>query len=191
MSHRLSDLSGTPMGVDMIRIRAGVPDDEAAVLRMGDEAVVWLAAQGRTGQWGVQPWTGDEKREKMIRERLAGGGGRIAETEDGEAVGVIVITEERQHYVPAVDERELYINLLLTSRGHRGKGIGALLVARARQEAASRGIDLIRVDCYAGDDGALMRWYTRTGFTPTERFTVGDWPGQVLQIRLSDTMVRI
>lgn len=174
----------------MIRIRAGVPDDEAAVLRMGDEAVAWLAAQGRTGQWGTQPWTGDEKREKMVRERLAGGGARIAETEDGEPVGVLVVTEGRQQYVPPVDERELYINLLLTSRRYRGKGLGALLVARARQEAASRGIDLIRVDCYAGDDGALMGWYTRTGFTPTEPFTVGEWPGQVLQIRLSETTVR-
>ncbi|GAA2396714.1 hypothetical protein [Dactylosporangium salmoneum] len=44
---------------------------------------------------------------------------------------------------------------------------------------------LLRVDCYAGGDGALVRWYERQGFTATEAFTVTrddgtEWPGQVL-----------
>src|SRR5215472_6138343 len=106
-----------------MRIRTGGPDDYEAILRLGDEAVAWLVAQGRTGQWGTNPWTGNERREQVMRERAAGGGLRIAETDDGEAVGVLVITEERQSYVPAVDERELYVNLLLSSRKHVGAGV--------------------------------------------------------------------
>jgi hypothetical protein len=64
------------------------------------------------------------------------------------------------------------------------------LVEQARQVAAERGIDLIRVDCYAGDDRKLVAAYEGLGFAPTEPFTVElpdrDWPGQVLAMRLSE-----
>jgi hypothetical protein len=41
------------------------------------------------------------------------------------------------------------------------------------------------VDCYAGDDGGLVRYYERHGFVRTETY-VGkdDWPGQVLARRV-------
>jgi len=120
-----------------------------------------------------------------MRERAAGDGLRIAEESTGEVLGAMVITGEHQSYVSAVDEPELYINLLITSRRHIGRGIGAALVDQARIEARESGIDLIRVDCYAGDDGKLVRFYTGVGFTPTESFIVGEWPGQLLEMRLS------
>ena len=33
-------------------------------------------------------------------------------------------------------------------------------------------------------DGALVRYYESVGFTPTERFMVDSWPGQLLECRL-------
>ncbi|MGH3434055.1 MAG: hypothetical protein ACRDQB_14590, partial [Thermocrispum sp.] len=59
----------------------------------------------------------------------------------------------------------------------------------ARRIARQRGIGLLRVDCWAGGDGGLVAYYTGQGFTPTERFTVGDWPGQVLARRLAQPAV--
>ena len=168
-----------------MHIRTGGPEDYESLLALGDEAVAWLVEQGRTGQWGTSPWTGSPKREALLRDRAAGDGLRIAEETTGEVLGAMVITGERQPYVSAVDEPELYVNLLITSRRHIGRGIGAALIDQARIEARESGIDLIRVDCYAGDDGKLVRFYTRVGFTPTESFTVGEWPGQLLEIRLS------
>jgi hypothetical protein len=48
---------------------------------------------------------------------------------------------------------------------------------------------LVRVDCYAGDDQALVRYYESQGFRRVRPFVVeltGDrsWPGQLLEDRL-------
>jgi hypothetical protein len=61
--------------------------------------------------------------------------------------------------------------------------VGGALVRRAYDEAREREIGLVRVDCWAGAP-RLVRWYEEQGFTKTETFTVGDWPGQVFERRL-------
>jgi hypothetical protein len=62
------------------------------------------------------------------------------------------------------------------------------MLRHAREVAVERGIALLRVDCYAGNDGALVRYYEQQGFTATAEFTVqlpkGPWSGQVLEQRL-------
>jgi GNAT superfamily N-acetyltransferase len=170
-----------------MRIRPGGPGDIAAVLALGDEAVTWMNARGNTQQWGTEPWTGSQQREAVIR-GWAHGGMRIAEDRDGMVLGAMVITGTPQAYVPAVAEPELYVNLLLVSRRHSGQGIGAALIGRARQEAAARGVGLIRVDCWAGEDGSLVRVYEKYGFSRVQEFTValaaGPWPGMLLAMRL-------
>lgn len=91
-------------------------------------------------------------------------------------------------YVPAVDEPELYVRLLVTDRSLAGHGIGSTLLDHARELARAAGVGLLRVDCFAGGDGALVRYYERQGFTRTEAFAVpvngSEWPGQVLAQRL-------
>jgi GNAT superfamily N-acetyltransferase len=172
-----------------MKIRPGGPDDITAVLALGDEAVKWMNARGNTRQWGTMPWTGDQEREEFIRDQAVGGGMRIAQEQDGAVLGALVITESPQAYVPAAAERELYINLLLVSRRHSGQGIGTALVECAKQEAAARGIGLIRVDCWAGEDGSLVRVYEKYGFSRVQELTValpaGEWPGMLLAMRPS------
>jgi GNAT superfamily N-acetyltransferase len=172
-----------------MRIRPGGPGDIAAVLALGDEAVKWMNARGNTRQWGTAPWTGSQQREAVIRDLAHGGGMRIAEDQDGMVLGAMVITGIPPAYVPPVAERELYVNLLLVSRRHSRQGIGAALIGRARQEAAAGGIGLIRVDCWAGEDGSLVRVYEKYGFARVQEFTValpaGEWPGMLLAVRLA------
>ena len=172
-----------------MRIRPAGPGDIATVLALGDEAVKWMNARGNTQQWGTAPWTGDQKREAVIGGMAHGGGMRIAEDQDGMVLGALVITEIPQPYVPPAAERELYINLLLVSRRHSGQGVGAALIECAKQEAAARGIGLIRVDCWAGEDGSLVRVYEKYGFSRVQEFTValpaGEWPGMLLAMRLA------
>jgi GNAT superfamily N-acetyltransferase len=130
------------------------------------------------------PWTGSQEREALIGDLVRGGGMRIAEAADGVMLGALAITGTPQPYVPAAAEPDLYVNLLLVSRRHSGQGIGAALIGRTRQEAAARGIGLIRVDCWAGEDGSLVRVYERYGFSRVREFTValpaGPWPGILL-----------
>ena len=63
-----------------------------------------------------------------------------------------------------------------------------VLLDHARDLAEEQGVGLLRVDCYGGDDRALVRYYEREGFRATEPFTVdtprGPWPGQVLEKRV-------
>jgi GNAT superfamily N-acetyltransferase len=82
----------------------------------------------------------------------------------------------------------VYVNLLVTERSYAGHGVGGRLLGYARELARERGVGLVRVDCYAGEDRALVGYYESRGFTATDPFTVrqpsGPWPGQVLAQRV-------
>ncbi|MBK1785773.1 GNAT family N-acetyltransferase [Prauserella cavernicola] len=164
-------------------LRPGVADDAGLLLAMFDGAVAWLAERGRDGQWGSTPWSQDPKRVERVKGMASGGKLLVAEF-DGSPAGALILTEQPPAHIPPVTERELYVDLLITSREHTGRGVGSFLLDHARVEARRRGIDLVRVDCWAGGDGALVRYYRGQGFTPTERFHVGDWVGQVFEDRL-------
>jgi len=160
-------------------VRPGGPADVPTVLGLLDEAVRWLVSQGRSGQWGSEPFSTNPKRVEALE----------AWTDDlhlaelgGDVVGALAIGPAPEYVPPAVGP-EVYVTALVGSR--RGRGAGRLLLAHARAEAVKRGVDRLRVDCYAGGGGALVGFYVSAGFTPTATFTVeGDWPGQVLEMRL-------
>ncbi|KKJ96953.1 GCN5 family acetyltransferase [Micromonospora sp. HK10] len=170
-----------------IAVRRGGPEDATTVLRLLDSATAWLAARGRTGQWGTGPASTDPRRIAQA-DVWAGGGGLHLATLDDTVVGALVVGEATGYVPPAV-EPELYVNLLVTDRAYAGRGIGARLLAYAAELARDRGVGLLRVDCYGGDDRALVRFYEGCGFTATDRFAVErpgrePWPGQVLERRL-------
>ena len=80
-----------------MRIRPGDPDDIAAVLALGDEAVAWMNARGNTQQWGTAPWTGSQGREAAVRDQAHGGGMRIAAYAGGIAASVAVLPFVTRH----------------------------------------------------------------------------------------------
>ncbi|GAA3619032.1 GNAT family N-acetyltransferase [Nonomuraea rosea] len=166
-----------------MHLRPGGPGDVAPVLRMFDSAVAWLAAQGRTGQWGTQPFTGNPRRTEQVAAWAAGGGMRIADV-DGHPAGCIAVGAPHDYVTPAA-EPELYVQALVIDQRHAGHAIGRTLLDWAFGEAQARQAALLRVDCYAGDDGRLVSYYERCGFTRTEPFTVGEWSGMLLQRRLT------
>ncbi|MCC9306692.1 GNAT family N-acetyltransferase [Kitasatospora sp. RB6PN24] len=172
-----------------MKIRTGGPDDVPAILAMLDATMEWLVAQGRTGQWGDQPWSGNEARVAQMTKFATDYLMRIAEDDGGQLVGVCVLAEELAQYIPPADVPELYIRFLATDRTRKNTGIGAALIADARAETARRGLPLLRVDCYGGDDRRLVAAYRALGFTEAEPFVVErpdgpPWPGQLLEIRL-------
>ncbi|GAB3484707.1 GNAT family N-acetyltransferase [Amycolatopsis cihanbeyliensis] len=164
-------------------IRAGSTDDAGTLLRMFDDAVAWQVRRGGGGQWGTEPWSADPAKVERVREMADRPGLWIAEF-DGEPAGALLVTEWCPDHIPPPAEPELYVNLLLTAGGHGGKGVGGTLLDHAREVARARGLGLLRVDCWAGGDGSLVRYYTGQGFTPTERFDYRGWPGQLLEQRV-------
>lgn len=158
------------------------------MLALLDGAVAWLAEQGRTDQWGTEPFSGLPERVAQMKEYADAFLVRVAERPEGGVAGVCVLADEPQEFVPAAGEPEVYVRLLVTDRALRGSGVGTALVADARAQAARRGVGLLRVDCFGGGDGALVRQYERLGFTPSGTFAVERpgrpvWPGRVLEIR--------
>jgi GNAT superfamily N-acetyltransferase len=85
--------------------------------------------------------------------------------------------------VEPIDEPERYVEALVTSRRHPGRGIGAALVAAAADEARESGAAVLRVDCWAGAP-PLVAWYERQGFERSGTFDVDGWIGQVFAMRL-------
>jgi GNAT superfamily N-acetyltransferase len=168
-----------------VKIRKGSPSDVDTVLGFMDEAVTWMVERGQAGQWGSEPISGRASFVERLEDWERSGGLRIAESESGAAVGALVVGAA-QPYVRAVDERELYVILLVTSRRHMGEGIGTALVQRAIDEAQASGVSLVRVDCWAGAE-RLVQWYEEQGFVPVERFHVGEWEGQLFELRLADS----
>ena len=170
-----------------LHIRPGGPADVPAVLELLDGATRWLVGQGRTGQWGTEPHSTDPRRIAQAEGWASSGGLYLAVLGD-QPVGALAVGTATPYVPPAV-EPELYVNLLVTDRSRKGQRIGGRLLAYAEQIARDRGVDLLRVDCYGGDDRALVRYYEHQGFTATEGFVVDlpgrQWPGQLLERRLA------
>lgn len=169
-----------------LTIRRGGRLDVPTVLALLDRATEWLVGNGRADQWGTQRHSTNPRRVKQITAFAEANGLWIGEA-DGQPVGALSVGEAMP-YVPPVDEPELYVQLLVTDRAAAGSGIGATLLEHARSLARQQHVSLLRVDCFAGGDGALVRYYERQGFTRSDAFSVatdnGPWPGQVLIQRL-------
>ncbi|MFA1544481.1 GNAT family N-acetyltransferase [Actinomadura monticuli] len=172
----------------MTAIRGGGPADAPLLLAMLDGAVAWLAANGRTGQWGAEPWSGDPRRVERITGIARDDEIWVAEV-DGRPAGAMAVAPRPPSYVDPAGEPELYITLLVTDRAFAGLGVGGALIAKARDEARAKGAALLRVDCYGGGDGRLVEYYRRNGFEPVAEFRVGDWPGRLLSQRVEPVVL--
>lgn len=174
-------MTGEPGRVPTFRRATG--GDAPAVLDLFDQAIAWFRAIGNTGQWGVEPFSTQQRQIDRVTEWLGQPGGWIAELPDLPVAGIVILGE-RTDYVPPVDEDELYVRVLLASRSDAARGVGRALLELADAQARAAGLSLLRVDCYRGGTGRLVRFYESCGYAPTHEFIVGEWPGQVLERRL-------
>ncbi|MER7243568.1 GNAT family N-acetyltransferase [Kribbella sp. NPDC000426] len=168
-------------------IRRAARDDVPAVLALLDGATEWLVARGQTEQWGTAPHSTSPRRVAQIT-GFADYGGLWVGEDAGRVVGALAVGAAME-YVPRASEPELYVRLLVTERASAGQNVGGILLGHARELARAAGVRLLRVDCFAGGDGALVRYYESQGFTRDVAFAVPrvsepDWPGQVLVQRL-------
>ncbi|MBO3675205.1 GNAT family N-acetyltransferase [Streptomyces sp. NEAU-YJ-81] len=168
-----------------IRVRPGSLADAPAILDMLDSAVAWMNDRGNTEQWGTTPYSQKTGGVARVERYTTENAPYIAEL-DGTPVGAMVLDSGPNPQVPIAPagEPERYVRLLVSDRQHAGLGIGAALLAHAVEETRRAGVGLLRVDCWAGGGGELVAFYERNGFTATDRFLSGSWPGQVLARRV-------
>ena len=132
-------------------------------------------------QWGDKPVADRLNGDEWIRGLASDSGLRIAEL-DCIPVGALIVGETPE-YAPAIDRRQLYLNLIITSRRHAGKQLGSALVNAAIEEARAADREVLRVDCWAGAP-TLVAWYERQGFKRTATYEIGGWEGQIFAMPL-------
>jgi hypothetical protein len=165
-------------------VRRGGVADLPLLIALFDDAIAWLVERGLTAQWGSTPFSEIPDRVESMRTRVLAGDLRVCELR-GEPVAAIILGEAMP-YVPPTTCPELYVQVLIGSPGRTdARGAGALLLRVAEEAARAKGVERLRVDCFAGNDGDLVRFYERAGFTRLDTFMVRDWPGQVLERRLA------
>ncbi|MEU7613991.1 GNAT family N-acetyltransferase [Micromonospora sp. NPDC049204] len=170
---------------DGVRIRRGSPADAPAVLKMLDAAVTWMNDRGNTEQWGTTPFSAKPGGADLVDRYLTENLPYIAELDRTPAATLVLDygPSPRAPITPAA-EPERYVRLLVTDRRFAGRHLGAAMLAHAVEETRRAGVRLLRVDCWAGGGGELVAFYERNGFTPTDTFRAGSWPGQVLARRV-------
>lgn len=168
----------------MTSIRRARPGDADAVPRLFDDAIAWFVAIGNTGQWGAEPFSTQPRQVERVRGWVAEPGAWVAEHPEVGVVGFLALGAATG-YVPPATGPEVYVRVLIGSRDVRAKGTGRLLLGFADEQARAAGVGLLRVDCYAGGGGDLVRFYESCGYRATSTFTVGEWPGQVLERSLA------
>lgn len=167
-------------------IRPTAFEDATQVVALFDEAIVWMNENGNTEQWGTEPWSKKpDTVEKITNWCAQGNGGWVALLPDG-TVGGFLVVGDAHPYVPAATEPELYIVALIAARRPETRGFGHRLLRHADELAAKRGISELRVDCWAGGGGKLVRFYESAGYSKHSTFEVRGWPGQILTRSLRD-----
>lgn len=84
-----------------------------------------------------------------------------------------------------------YLDILISDfrTGTARKGAGAALIHRAKDYSVSRGLKVLYLDCWSGNGGNLVKFYTGQGFVKVADFLIerpgaDGWPGCVLKLEL-------
>jgi len=190
-----------PLIVMSITIRPYTESDFDFLFAAFNSCVEWLVSKGLEGQWGAQPW-GDNVKErfrKKIPEEDAKGARRWIAEIDGEPAGYLDVMPFRSDYLPVSETedkpgKEMFLKTLVVHRKFVGQGVGEFLLRFVKKLAVEEKADWLRLDCWRGPTGkeGLVRYYEGNGFVRAREFVVPSrtegemWPGQLLEIKVSD-----
>ncbi len=166
-------------GMDDGLIRRATPADAPAVLQVFDGVIAWFVGMGNNAQWGTEPWSASPRRVTQVTDACAMPDAWVVEAPEGQILAVLVLGEPMP-YVPAATGPEVYVRWLIAARDVRARGLGRRLLAFADDRARAAGVTRLRVDCYAGGTGDLVRFYESCGYQRLSTFDLDGWPGQLL-----------
>ena len=154
------------------------------MLRLYDEAVIWLNARGITEQWGTSPVS---SRLHLVDE-IAGFLQHGTVAEDTEIQGFIAVDFATPDYFPSYAGQPTvmdggYVHTLVARRMPTARGVGADLLRWAERHTQGRGKAYLRLDCWAGNP-KLVAYYERKGFMRCGKVTGEDRWEQLFEKRL-------
>lgn len=141
-----------------ILIRLAAPQDEETLT-----ALAWRLTAFALPPWRKPEHIADADGREMMAAIHAGSDGSqvfIAER-DGAAVGCL-------HMLEAVDffgAKHAHISVVATTAEAEGRGVGRALMEHAETWASQRGLTLLTLNVFAGNERA-RRFYERAGYAP-------------------------
>ena len=156
--------------------------DLDTVLTLFDSVQRWLVARGLKEQWDDEPFSENEVQRRRFATWLSAG--HFSVVRDAErTIGTLVFSPKppdyAQEYIFSVRAGPLasgYLEAFAVHRDYAGRGVGKALLSWAKHEAARRGLDIIRLDCWAENE-VLRVYYRRAGFSEVAPLTLGSWRG--------------
>lgn len=100
----------------------------------------------------------------------------VAEDGDGELAGYAMVRLSGGWSQLATPEAMAELESLSIGRGHRGRGLGGRLIAAVHDDLRERGIELVTLAVFAGNEPAA-RLYARFGMQPILTHMIGRVPG--------------
>ncbi|GAB7365574.1 hypothetical protein MBLNU230_g6646t1 [Neophaeotheca triangularis] len=190
--------------------------DQELLVDFMDSHIQWLSANGSSGQWGTQPVREarpniTSRAEAWIKKSEEGGEwgsdwcrAFIVEANHNNKntsseriktpVAGLVLTASSADYVrsvlPEQDKAQpfVYLSYVMTNRhaGTLAKGAGAFAIDAAKTQTCDLGFKRLCLDCWAGNERKLVRYYESQGFEAIGDFedAEDDWPCTVLEMRL-------
>lgn len=166
-----------------LSIERATKEDLPPILKLFDEAVVWLNQRGIEKQWGTQPFTAHpELRERFMNwiDQEVMFVARLRER----VVGSLVLNPVAPEYIAgrweSFPSSAFYLEAFATARDLAGQNIGRVLLDWAEGYTRATGRSTIWLDCW-GDNPDLVRYYQQRGFMPREEFLVKEWRGQLFE----------
>lgn len=158
-------------------------EDLFPILRLFDEAVIWLNQQGIQEQWGTQPFSESPRRQSQFQHWIDQQTMFVAQ-QDGNIIGSLALNAVAPPYVAdrweTFPSSAYYLEAFTTSRKLVGQGVGRQLLQWAEHYTRRTNKTTIWLDCWNGTP-ALVNYYQNMGFVPQGDFSVQDWPGKLLK----------
>jgi ribosomal protein S18 acetylase RimI-like enzyme len=156
------------------------PHELRVVIAIIDDAAAWLHAKGITQQWhSPSPQSFVEFMEKQI----ARGEVYLARTADGHAIGTFRFDWTDEELWADDPDGGGYVHSFAIRSCAHGKGVGAAMMAWAKQHVRARGKKFLRLDCWGGNK-SLKNYYAGLGFTLVRYVPEEDWVCAAFQMNV-------
>jgi len=155
-------------------VRAAGPNELDDVLGVLDDAAAWLQVIGMTEQWPAS-FSAEPAWVERFTRWTAEGRVFIARDANGVAVGCFRLLDADDHIWTNESGSALYLHSLAVVRRAAGQDVAKAMLDWAVAFAARRGIEELRLDCWAGNE-RLKRYYVDAGFDPRGEAMVASEP---------------
>lgn len=172
-----------------ISISQASQDDLLPILKLFDEAVIWLNQRGIEKQWGTKPFSASPQIHEQFLGWINRGTMFVARLHNG-IVGSLALNPVAPPYIAkrwqSFPSSAFYLEAFVTSRSLVGQNIGRALLHWAEQYTRESGKTTIWLDCW-DENAALVHYYQQAGFVPRGTFMVKAWRGQLFEKQIAQT----